>query len=56
LVTDGEVGDHDVNRCDTVLAAAFEVNKFKVSKAICYVIGSYSEPNLSVTCPFTRRS
>lgn len=56
LVTDGEVGDHSVGACDKALSAAFELNKFKVSQAVCYVIGSYNEPNLSVTCPFTRRS
>jgi hypothetical protein len=31
-------------------------SNFKIEKAVCYVIGGYSEPNLSVTCPFTRRS
>lgn len=56
LVTDGEVGDHSVQACDRKLNAAYEANKFKISRAVCYVIGSYSEPNLSVTCPFTRRS
>jgi hypothetical protein len=56
LVTDGEVGDYSVQACDRTLNAAFEANKFKISRAVCYVIGSYNEPNLSVTCPFTRRS
>ena len=56
LVTDGEVGDHSVHGCDRTLNEAFSANKFHVRKAVCYVIGNYSEPNLSVTCPFTRRS
>lgn len=56
LVTDGEVGDYEVNKCDTILNKAFADKKFKIGKAVCYVIGNYSEPNLSVTCPFTRRS
>jgi hypothetical protein len=56
LVTDGEVGDYSVNACDLTLSNAFTANKFKVERAICFVIGSYHEPNLSVTCPFTRRS
>ena len=56
LVTDGEVGDHDVNMCDTIFNRAFADKQFKIGKAVCYVIGNYSEPNLSVTCPFTRRS
>ena len=56
LVTDGEVGDHDVSRCDKILEEAKSKDNFKIKKAICYVIGSYHEPNLSVTCPFTRLS
>lgn len=56
LVTDGEVGDHSVHSCDTTLNNAYNTNKFKIERAVCYVIGSYHEPNLSVTCPFTRRS
>jgi len=56
-VTDGEVGDHDVSRCDKILEETKQKENFKIKKAICYVIGSfYSEPNLSVTCPFTRYS
>jgi hypothetical protein len=56
LVTDGEVSDHDVRRCDNILEQVKQLNNFRIKKAICYVIGSYSEPNLSVTCPFTRFS
>jgi len=38
------------------LEKALKESNFKIEKAVCYVIGGYSEPNLSVTCPFTRRS
>lgn len=41
LVTDGEVGDHEVNNCDTVLNRAFSDKQFKIAKVICYVIGNY---------------
>jgi hypothetical protein len=55
LITDGQVGDYSVKTCDTILENAFKQNpKTKLKKAICYVIGGYSKPNLSVTCPFTR--
>lgn len=53
LITDGEVGDYSVKECDRILEAA-KTQGFTINKAICYVIGSYNEPNLSVTCPFTR--
>lgn len=33
-----------------------KTNNFKIKKAIVYVVGNYNEPNLSVTCPFTRFS
>lgn len=56
LITDGEVGDHSVHKCDNILEEANQKEGFKIKKAICYVIGSYAEPNLSVTCPFTRFS
>lgn len=56
LVTDGEVGDYNVSACDKILEEASQKKKFKIKKSICYVIGSYNEPNLSVTCPFTRYS
>ena len=56
LVTDGEVGDYNVSACDKILEEASQKKQFKIKKSICYVIGSYSEPNLSVTCPFTRYS
>ncbi len=55
LVTDGEVCDRDVTMCDTIFKNAFEAKQFTINKAVCYVIGRYNEPNLSVTCPFTRR-
>jgi hypothetical protein len=50
------VGQHDVNQCDEIFERALKVHEFHIKKAICYVIGSHSEPNLSVTCPFTRMS
>lgn len=56
LVTDGEVGDHSVSQCDKILEGIKTKEGFKIKKAVCYVIGGYSEPNLSVTCPFTRFS
>lgn len=55
-MTDGEVGDFSVTRCDKILEDAKEKNNFKIQKAIVYVVGGYHEPNLSVTCPFTRYS
>lgn len=56
LITDGEVSDQDVRRCDNIFEEACKKFNFKIKKAVCYVIGSYNEPNLSVTCPFTRFS
>jgi hypothetical protein len=50
------VGDHSVSLCDKILDQAKVQGNFKIKKALCYVIGGYSEPNLSVTCPFTRFS
>ena len=41
--------------CDKILEDA-KKNGFTIKKAVCFVIGGYSEPNLSVTCPFTRYS
>ena len=46
--------DQSVLQCDKILDQAKVKGKFKIKKALCYVIGRYSEPNLSVTCPFTR--
>jgi hypothetical protein len=53
LVTDGEVGNDSVKRCDE---AFDKVEKeFKISKSICYIISTgYGEVNMSVTCPFSR--
>jgi hypothetical protein len=45
--------DYDVQRCDSTLEKAFQ-NGFAIKKAICYTIGYSSEPNMSVTCEFTR--
>ena len=54
LVTDGEVGDHSVSHHDKILDQAKVEGNFKVKKALCYVIGGYSESNQSVNCLFTR--
>ena len=54
LITDGQVGDHEVKQCDQILEGA--MGKFRIQRAVCFVLGQYSEPNLSVTCPFTRYS
>lgn len=56
LMTDGEVGDHSVTRCDQIFDEAKTKHNYKIQKAIVYVVGNYHEPNLSVTCPFTRFS
>lgn len=53
LITDGEIGGYDVEKCDQILENA-KKNGFQIHKAICYTIGYSSEPNLSVTCAFTR--
>ena len=55
-MTDGEVGDHSVRMCDNIIEEAKTKSGFKIQKAIVYVVGEYHEPNLSVTCPFTRFS
>ena len=55
-MTDGEVGDHSVQRCDKIIEEAKQKSKFEIQKSIVYVVGDYHEPNLSVTCPFTRSS
>ena len=55
-MTDGEVGDYSVQHCDRIIEEAKNKSKFKIEKAIMYVVGEYHEPNLSVTCPFTRFS
>ncbi len=52
-MTDGEVGNDSVKRCDESFEKA--AAGFKISKAICYIISTgYGEVNMSVTCPFTR--
>lgn len=55
-MTDGEVGDHSVKQCDRIFEEASLKQGFKIKKAIVYAVGEYGEPNLSVTCPFTRFS
>lgn len=50
LITDGQVSDSSVQRCDEYL------NEYQLEKSICYIISTgYGPPNMSVTCPFTRR-
>jgi hypothetical protein len=51
MITDGQVSDNSVNKCDKVL------EKHEFEKSICYIISSssYGGLNMSVTCPFTRR-
>ena len=46
--------DHSVTQCYKILDQANVQGNFKIKKAICHVIGGCGEPNLSVTCPFTR--
>jgi len=54
LVTDGEVDNGSVQRCDEAFEKAAKEN-FKISKSICYIVSTgSSEINMSVTCPFTR--
>ena len=54
LVTDGEVDNGSVQRCDTAFENAAKSN-FKISKSICYIISTGSaQVNMSVTCPFSR--
>lgn len=53
LITDGEVSDQSVKRCDELFEG--KQKEFKISKIICYIVSSGSgEINMSVTCPFTR--
>ena len=53
LITDGEIMPSDVEMCDQILERANKEG-FHIRKAICYTIGQWGEPNLSVTCAFTR--
>lgn len=52
LITDGEVDQYDVEKCDQ----EFEKNKNKLmyDYAEVYLIGRKNSTNLSVACPFTR--
>lgn len=50
-MTDGEVKDDKVSLCDKILEG---MKGPRIKRAVCYVISSVKEPNLSVTCPFTR--
>ena len=55
LVTDGEVGDANVQACDQSFANAEKKDGFKIDKSICILASStYGELNMSVTCPFSR--
>ena len=47
LLTDGEVSDSSVSKCDTFL------ENYKLDESICYIVSKYN-CNMSVTCPFTR--
>ena len=55
LITDGEVGDHNVQACDKCFEDAEKNSGFKYNKTICVLASSsYGELNMSVTCPFSR--
>ena len=55
IITDGQVMQNDVNKCDKILHQDREPWKF--NNVECFVIDSFSSnPNMSVTCPFTRVS
>ena len=55
LITDGEVGDGNVQACDKCFDEAEKKHGFKYSKSICVLASSsYGELNMSVTCPFSR--
>ncbi len=49
IFTDGDVGDHDVQKADNHLGS------HQIDNVECYIIGK-SNANLSVTCPFTRNN
>ena len=54
LVTDGQVDNSSVQRCDQKFEEA-EKNGFKIAKSVCYIVSTgYGGVNMSVTCPFTR--
>ncbi len=53
MITDGQVGDQEVKKCDEIL------DKYQFNKTVCYIIstsnyGNGNDINMSVTCPFTR--
>lgn len=48
IITDGDVSNHAVQRCDESLS------NYKINNVECYIIGSRA--NMSVTCPFTREN
>ena len=53
LVTDGQVDNGSVQRCDEAFEKAQK--NFRISKSICYIVSTgHGEVNMSVTCPFTR--
>lgn len=53
-MTDGQVGNQNVQMCDQEFEKA-EKYGFKLSKSVCYIVSSdYGSLNMSVTCPFTR--
>lgn len=53
LITDGQVGTRDIDECDSML-----LNEKRFSHVDVYLIKSgdrfFSDPNMSVSCPFTR--
>jgi hypothetical protein len=55
-VTDGEVADRNVEKCDCYFEqAAKKKNPFKIKKSICYIVSSgTNDLDMSVTCPFSR--
>jgi hypothetical protein len=53
LITDGEIMAYDVEKCDQTLEKA-KNEGFQIHKAVCYTLGRWNDPNMSVTCAFTR--
>ena len=49
LITDGEVVQNSVNRCDQILQ---DYRLVQLSRVECHIVNA--NPNLSVSCPFTR--
>jgi hypothetical protein len=49
LITDGEVVQNSVNRCDQILQ---DYQIVQLNKVECHIVNN--NPNLSVSCPFTR--